>query len=131
MTDGISKDSVVGPSRDLRNAGVRILALGLGKRFRRTQLIQMTNKRKYVFSADFRNLKSVVRSISRLVCGGKLWCSLLSGIVALQATFGANLGLESDKFLFVALVAISKHLLVFSCGNFHLPRFHSFVFVKK
>ncbi|KAK2574137.1 hypothetical protein P5673_000267 [Acropora cervicornis] len=40
MTDGISKDSVVGPSRDLRNAGVRILALGLGKRFRRTQLIQ-------------------------------------------------------------------------------------------
>ena len=90
MTDGISKDSVVGPSRDLRNAGVRILALGLGKRFRRTQLIQMTNKRRYVFSADFRNLKSVVRSIKRLACGSKLWCSLLSGIVALQANFGAN-----------------------------------------
>ena len=90
------------------------------------------NKQRYVFSAsDFRNLKSVVRPIKRLACGGKLWCSLLSGIVALQATFGANWGLEIDKFLFVALVAISKHLLAFSCVNFHFSSFHSSVFVKK
>lgn len=70
MTDGISQDGVVRPSRDLRNTGVRILALGIGKKFRRVQLIQMAASRRYVFNADFRSLSRVVRSIKRTACGG-------------------------------------------------------------
>ena len=71
MTDGISQDSVVRPSSDLRNAGVSILALGIGKRFRRSQLNQMAGNRRYVFSADFRSLTRVVRSIKRAACRGE------------------------------------------------------------
>ena len=70
MTDGISQDSVGKPARDLRNRGVRILALGIGKRFRRSQLNQMAKNRRYVFNAGFRNLNGVVRSIKRTACGG-------------------------------------------------------------
>ena len=70
MTDGISGDSVVRPSRDLRNAGVRILALGIGRKFRRSQLNQMAMNRRYVFNAGFKNLNRVVRSIKRTACGG-------------------------------------------------------------
>ena len=70
MTDGISHDSVVRPSRDLRNAGVRILALGIGRKFRRSQLYQMAGNLRYVFKAGFRSLSGVVRSIKRAACGG-------------------------------------------------------------
>ena len=70
MTDGISHDSVVRPSRDLRNAGVRILALGIGRKFRRSQLYQMAGNSRYVFKAGFRSLSGVVRSIKRAACGG-------------------------------------------------------------
>ena len=71
MTDGISQDRVVRPSLDLRNAGVRILALGIGRRFRKAQLNQMTASRRYVFIADFKSLNRVVRSIKQTACGGK------------------------------------------------------------
>ena len=70
MTDGISQDKVARPSRNLRNAGVRILALGIGKRFRRAQLNQMAANRRYVFNAGFRSMSRVVRSIKRTACGG-------------------------------------------------------------
>ena len=71
MTDGISSDSVVRPARNLRNAGVRILALGIGRKFRRAQLNQMTANPRYVFNSGFRNLNRVVRSIKQTVCKGK------------------------------------------------------------
>lgn len=71
MTDGISQDSVVSPSRDLRNAGVRILALGIGRKFRRSQLNQMTMNSRYVFNSGFRSLHRVVSSIKRAACKGK------------------------------------------------------------
>jgi len=70
MTDGISQDSLRGPSRALRNAGVRILSLGIGRKFRLAQLNQMTANPRYVFKAGFRSLHRVVRSIKRTACGG-------------------------------------------------------------
>lgn len=70
MTDGISQDSLRRPLRDLRNKGVRILALGIGKKFRQAQLNQMAANPKYVFKAGFRSLYRVVRSIKRTACGG-------------------------------------------------------------
>lgn len=71
MTDGISQDSLRRPLRDLRNVGVRILALGIGRKFRRAQLNQMAANSRYVFNAGFRSLHRVVRSIKRTACGGK------------------------------------------------------------
>ena len=71
MTDGISQDSVVGSSRALRNTGVRILALGIGRKFRRAQLNQITTNPRYVFNSQFRDLHRVVTSIKRTVCKGK------------------------------------------------------------
>jgi len=70
MTDGISQDSLGRSSRDLRNAGVRILALGIGRKFRLAQLNQMAANPRYVFKAGFRGLHRVVRSIKRTACGG-------------------------------------------------------------
>ena len=86
MTDGKSQDSVVQPSRDLRNAGVRILALGIGRRTRQSQLNQMAMNRRYVFNADFRNLHRAVSSIKRTACGGKFHYCYWSGF---RQTVGA------------------------------------------
>ena len=77
MTDGKSQDSVVRPSRDLRNAGVSILALGIGRRARQSELNQMAMNRRHVFIADFRNLHRVVSSIKRTACGGTFHYMLL------------------------------------------------------
>ena len=71
MTDGISQDSLRRPLRNLRNVGVRILALGIGRKFRLAQLNQMAANPRYVFKAGFRSLHRVVRSIKRTACGGE------------------------------------------------------------
>jgi len=69
MTDGRSYDSVVGPARSMRKAGVEIITLGLGLRYNIRQLRQMASNRRLVFTARFRNLNSVVRVIKRKACG--------------------------------------------------------------
>ena len=71
MTDGRSQDNVRGPSNLLRRRGVRIFSLGIGKRYNMRQLLQMAGSRRNVFTADFRNLGSVVRAIKQKACKGK------------------------------------------------------------
>lgn len=71
MTDGRSQDNVRGPSSTLRKRGVRIFCLGIGKRYNMQQLLQMAGSRRNVFTADFRNLGSVVRAIKQKACKGK------------------------------------------------------------
>ena len=71
MTDGRSQDNVRGPSNLLRKRGVRIFCLGIGKRYNMRQLLQMAGSRRNVFTADFRNLGSVVRAIKQKACKGK------------------------------------------------------------
>lgn len=71
MTDGRSQDSVSGPSRVLRRRGVKIFCVGIGKRYSMGQLLQISGRRRNVFTADFRNLGSVVRAVKQKACKGK------------------------------------------------------------
>ena len=71
MTDGRSQDNVRDPSGLLRRRGVRIFSLGIGKHYNMRQLLQMAGNRRNVFTADFRNLGSVVRAIKQKACEGK------------------------------------------------------------
>ena len=71
MTDGQSKDDVLRPAQLLRRHGIRILSFGVGKSYSMRQLLQMSASRRYVFTADFKNLGSAVRLIKRKVCAGK------------------------------------------------------------
>ena len=71
MTDGRSYDRVGRPAQALRRRGIRILSFGIGKRYSMRQLLQISASRRDVFTADFRNLGSVVRLIKRKACKGK------------------------------------------------------------
>lgn len=71
MTDGRSYDNVIRPAQALRGRGIKILSLGVGKRYSMRQLLQMSSSRRDVFTADFKNLGSVVRLIKRKACKGK------------------------------------------------------------
>ena len=71
MTDGRSQDDVRRPSSLLRRRGVRIFCLGIGRRYNLRQLLQMAGSRRNVFTADFRNLGSMVRAIKQKACKGK------------------------------------------------------------
>ena len=70
MTDGKSYDKVRQPAATLRNMGVEVFALGVGKRFSMRQLIQIASNRRHVFTADFKNLGSFVRAIKQKACKG-------------------------------------------------------------
>lgn len=70
MTDGRSYDNVLRPALRIRGRGIRILSFGVGKRFSMGQLLQMSANRRNVFTADFKNLGSAVRSLKRRACAG-------------------------------------------------------------
>lgn len=70
MTDGKSYDVVKQPAAALRNMGVEMFAVGVGKRFSMRQLIQIASNRRHIFTADFRNLGSFVRAIKQKACKG-------------------------------------------------------------
>lgn len=74
MTDGKSYDRVSRPAAALRNMGVEVFAVGVGKRFSMRQLIQIASNRRYIFTADFRNLGSFVRAIKQKACKGNDDC---------------------------------------------------------
>lgn len=71
MTDGRSQDDVTRPARLMRRRGVKIFPLGIGTKYNMGQLLQMSRSRRNVFTADFRNLGSVVRAIKQKACKGK------------------------------------------------------------
>ena len=85
MTDGGSQDSVKKPAQLLRRHGIKIFCLGIGKKYNMGQLLQMAGGQRYVFTADFRNLRSVVRAVKQKACAGKQ----RKGIVHFTVT-GAN-----------------------------------------
>jgi len=75
MTDGEAQDSVVAPSRALRDSGVVIFSLGIGKNFKMPELLQMASAPKpdHVITADFKQLDSVVQRIKNMACKGRLY----------------------------------------------------------
>lgn len=71
MTDGKSYDQVRQPAATLRNMGVQVFAVGVGKRISMKQLIQIASNRRHIFTANFRNLGSFVRAIKQKACKGR------------------------------------------------------------
>jgi len=69
MTDGKSQDHVRGPANALRVAGVHIIAFGIGRKYNVNQLRQIASSHRDVFTAGFRNMGSVIRSIKKKACG--------------------------------------------------------------
>jgi len=69
MTDGKSQDRVHRPANALRVAGIRVMALGIGRKYNTRQLRQIASNRRDVFTAGFRNMNSVVRVIKKKACG--------------------------------------------------------------
>lgn len=72
MTDGISADDVNNPSKSLRDSGVIVYSLGIGKNFNRDQLNAMATDpaSDHVITADFSQLQSVVQRIKDQACKG-------------------------------------------------------------
>lgn len=74
MTDSKSYDKVGRPAAVLRNMGVEVFALGVGKRFSMKQLTQIASNRRHIFTANFKNLGAFVRAIKQKACKGKINC---------------------------------------------------------
>ena len=71
MTDGKSFDSVVAPGRIYRARHIKCYAVGIGHKFNRRQLLQITGgDKRHVLTAGFRSLPSIVRTIGRRACRG-------------------------------------------------------------
>ncbi|EDO47555.1 predicted protein, partial [Nematostella vectensis] len=72
MTDGISSDDVAGPAKALRDMGVEIFALGIGKNYDQGQLDSMGSDPKpdHVVTADFDKLDPVIQTIKDKACNG-------------------------------------------------------------
>ena len=72
MTDGKSQDNVVSPARMLRRKGVSCYAVGIGRHYNTHQLRQIAGDRGRVLTAPFKNLISIVNTIGRRACRGKV-----------------------------------------------------------
>ena len=68
MTDGRSQDRVRAPAQRLKRQGVKIFALGIGRKFNRGQLYQIASSRRYVFTARFKHMGNVIRVIKKTTC---------------------------------------------------------------
>lgn len=71
LTDGISYDDVIVPSRRLRRKGVSIYALGLGLKYSRRQLGKIAGTPRHVFTSKFATLNTAARKIISRICSGK------------------------------------------------------------
>ena len=70
MTDGESYDDVGPPSKALRDSGVIIYSLGIGKNFNVKDLEKMASdpKSEHVMTADFKELSGVIQQIKNKAC---------------------------------------------------------------
>ena len=78
MTDGGSQDSVSGPALALKRLGIEIFAVGIGKRYKIGQLLQIASSKRNVYIAGFRNLPSIVKVIKTKACSGIVFISLIN-----------------------------------------------------
>ncbi|XP_020622485.1 collagen alpha-1(XXI) chain-like [Orbicella faveolata] len=64
VVTGKSLDSVAGPARDLRRAGVKVVSVGIGV-YSVPQLQQMATNKRSVFATKFKTLNNIVRAIKQ------------------------------------------------------------------
>ena len=70
MTDGKSQDRVRRPAQMLRRQGVRCYAVGIGKHYNTKQLREIAGGSGRVLTAPFKNLISIVNTVTRRACRG-------------------------------------------------------------
>lgn len=85
LTDGRSSDDVVKPSEELKNTGVIIFVVGLGKNYNLAQLKAMATDDN-VFTVDFLSMMSIVRVMQEKLCKGKK-VSAISKVVSLYGIY--------------------------------------------
>ena len=74
VTDGKSFDRISEPAQRLRDFGVTIFAVGIGRAYDIAQLRDMATDpdSQHVYKVDFNNMNSIVQSIKDRACMGKL-----------------------------------------------------------
>lgn len=77
LTDGQSQDKVTDPAQKLRDFGVTIFSVGIGKGAKISELNDMATDpdSEHVFTADFNNLNTIVRAIKDKACQGMCVCT--------------------------------------------------------
>lgn len=66
-------------SRGMKNKGVIVYAVGVGRGVNTTELEEFASGSKYVYtSASFRDLQNIAPEIRKRLCGGNLWINLRS-----------------------------------------------------
>ncbi|XP_022810428.1 cartilage matrix protein-like, partial [Stylophora pistillata] len=70
LTDGLSKDSIVGPARALRDVGVTIFSVGVGCCYYKPELNEMATDpdQDHVFEAKFSDLQRIAGSLRENIC---------------------------------------------------------------
>ena len=100
MTDGISQDDVLKPSSSLRNMGVTIFSIGIGKNFNPRELEDIATDPDidHVFKADFNSLHLLVDKIKDGVCQGKTICDQCFYYYIFFLFYAAFLAVSFDCF---------------------------------
>lgn len=74
LTDGISQDRVRQPASRMKATGAEVFAIGLGKKYRRTQLLQMATDQNHVLTVSFSLLMSIILKLKNQVCQPRKIC---------------------------------------------------------
>ena len=72
ITDGKSQDDIAGPSQKLRDSGVIVFGVGIGKNYDIKELQEMATDpdSQHVFKAEFDALKNIESTIVDTACKG-------------------------------------------------------------
>ena len=72
-TDGKSQDDIAGPSQKLRDSGVIVFSVGIGKNYDLKELQEMATDpdAQHVFKAEFDALKTIENAIVDTACKGR------------------------------------------------------------
>lgn len=75
LSSGGSADDVVAPAEELRDSGVKVTTIGLGKQANVRELINIASepKSEHVFTAFLDTLPNAMDDIVQEVCRGKRW----------------------------------------------------------
>lgn len=68
MTTGASRDDVRGATALLQRSRVETFAVGIGRRYRFSELQYIATDRRHVYTAAYRNLESIVTLMKKKIC---------------------------------------------------------------
>jgi len=68
ITDGESTDDIKEPAKHLKEKGVDVVTIGVGKSFSKTQIQEIASTEEEVFEIDFEHIQNLVRKILEQAC---------------------------------------------------------------